>query len=95
MKYRDRFRHVLINPTEEQIVERDPLIAFSLYLSGRVNVLCSFADEIIDNLDRGFSGERVDGASVERAESLMWFWLPEHTRSCEQCTRPISASARG
>ncbi|MGO9231814.1 MAG: hypothetical protein ACLQKA_21690 [Bryobacteraceae bacterium] len=75
MKYRDRFRHVLINPTEEQIVERDPLIAFSLYLSGRVNVLCSFADEIIDNLDRGFSGERVDGASVERAESLMWFWL--------------------
>jgi hypothetical protein len=38
-------------------------------------VLCSFAAEIIENLDQGFSGESVDGGQVERAESLMWFWL--------------------
>ncbi|MDR3676234.1 MAG: hypothetical protein P4N24_12145 [Acidobacteriota bacterium] len=56
-------------------MERDPLIAFSHYLAGRVNVLCSFADEILENLDKGFSGQSVDGGRVERAESLMWFWL--------------------
>jgi hypothetical protein len=33
-------------------------------------VLCSFADEIIENLDTGFSGLCVDGGQVERAESL-------------------------
>jgi hypothetical protein len=75
VKYLERFQQPLVNPTWEQIVERDPLIAFSHYLSGWVHVLCSFADEIIENLDRGFSGQCVDGGRVERAESLMWFWL--------------------
>lgn len=75
MRYLERFQHTLVNPTWAQIVERDPLIAFSHYLSGRVNVLCSFADEIIENLNKGFSGQCVDGGQVERAESLMWFWL--------------------
>lgn len=75
MKYRERFKECLFNPTEDQIIERDPLIAFSFYLSGRVNVLCAFADEIVDNLDKGFSSECVDGERVERAESLMWLWV--------------------
>jgi hypothetical protein len=47
-----------INPTWEQIVERDPLIAFSHYLCGRVHVLFAFADEISINLDEGFSGDK-------------------------------------
>jgi hypothetical protein len=75
VRYLERFQKTLVNPTWAQTVEREPLIAFSHYLSGRVNVLCSFADEIIENLDKGFSGQRVDGGRVERAESLMWFWL--------------------
>jgi hypothetical protein len=74
VKYLERFQQTLVNPTWAQTVEREPLIAFSHYLSGRVNVLCSFADEIIENLDQGFS-ESVDGGQVERAESLMWFWV--------------------
>ncbi len=56
---------VLINPAWEQMVEQDPLIAFSWYLSGRKNVLLAIAVEIIENLDV----ERFD-----RAESLMWLW---------------------
>jgi hypothetical protein len=72
---RNRFKDVLINPTWEQVVEREPLIAFSHYLSGRANVLLSVADEIVDNLDQGFSGAVVDGSRVERAESLMWLWI--------------------
>jgi hypothetical protein len=75
VRYQERFQRTLVNPRLEQIVEREPLIAFSHYLSGRVNVLFSFADEIIENLDKGFSGQCVDGGRVTRAESLMWFWL--------------------
>ena len=75
MRYLERFQKTLVNPTWAQTVEREPLIAFSHYLSGRVNVLCSFADEIIENLDKGLSGSCVDGGRVERAESLMWFWV--------------------
>lgn len=74
MKYIDRFREVLINPTWEQIIERDPLIKFSFYLAGRVQVLATTADEIVDQLDNGFAGPCVDGGRVARAESLMWFW---------------------
>jgi len=69
-----RVRGLLINPTWEQVVQREPLIAFSFYLSGRINVLLAFADEIIENLDRGFSGMVKDGSRIERAESLMWLW---------------------
>jgi hypothetical protein len=75
MRYRQRFQQVLFDPTWEQIVEREPLMAFSHYLSGRVNVLCVFAEEIIENLDKGFAGQCVDGGRVERAGALMWFWL--------------------
>ncbi len=39
MRIRERFTKVLVNPTCNEIVERDPLIAFSHYLSGRVHVL--------------------------------------------------------
>ncbi len=75
MKYRERFQEVAFNPTWEQIVEREPLIAFSFYLSGRISVLSAFADEIIENLDVGFSGQGVNVGRIARAESLMWFWV--------------------
>jgi hypothetical protein len=74
MKMRERFDTALVNPTWEEIVERDPLIAFSHYLCGRVHVLIAVADEIIENLDYGFSAKCIDGGRVERAESLMWLW---------------------
>jgi hypothetical protein len=67
-------KDVLINPTWDQVVEREPLIAFSFYLSGRTNVLLDIADEIIGNLDQAFSAAIVDGGRVDRAESLMWLW---------------------
>ena len=74
-KFRKRFENVLINPTQEQIEDRDPLIAFSFYLCGRVHMLVAIADEIIENLDQGFSITVVNGGKVERAESLMWLWI--------------------
>jgi hypothetical protein len=44
-----RFQETLLNPTWVESVEREPLLAFSHHLSGRVSVLCSFAEEIIEN----------------------------------------------
>ncbi|MES2947745.1 MAG: hypothetical protein V4858_04305 [Pseudomonadota bacterium] len=72
---RDRFKQVLLNPTWEQIVERDPLVAYSHYLSGRVHVLLAIADEVVENLDEGFSVECINGGRLARAESLMWLWI--------------------
>ncbi len=71
---RSRIRKLLVNPTWEQIMEQDPIIAFSFYLSGRKNMLLDMADEIVENLDQGFSSAAVDGSRIERAESLMWLW---------------------
>jgi hypothetical protein len=75
MPLRDRFKHIMLNPTWEETVEREPLIAFSHYLCGRVSVLVSVADEIVDNLDEGFGVNFVDGGKVTRAETLMWLWV--------------------
>jgi hypothetical protein len=74
MPMQGRIKETLINPTWEQVVEHDPLIAFSFYLCGRKNVLFTIADEIIENLDQAFAETYIDGGRLERAESLMWLW---------------------
>jgi hypothetical protein len=67
---------VSINPTWEQSCEREPLLKFSLYLVGRVNVLLDLSDEIIRNLDQGFADSKcIHSAPIERAESLVWLWI--------------------
>ncbi|MEZ4777620.1 MAG: hypothetical protein R3D00_30880 [Bacteroidia bacterium] len=73
---KNRFE-VLINPTEEQVFEREPLMKFSFYLNSRHMVLISTLDEITENLDNGFSGFPsgvIDGSSIGHASSLMWYW---------------------
>ncbi|CBJ40560.1 hypothethical protein (plasmid) [Ralstonia solanacearum CMR15] len=72
MKYSERFKACLINPTQDEIFERDPVSVFSFYLAGRVCVLSKFADEIIENLEIGFSSQQIDGSRIVRSESLMW-----------------------
>jgi len=75
---------------------RDPLSTFSFYLSGRVNVLCGFAEEIIENLDKGFSSSTVDGGRISRAESLMWLWILgayEIVRTMVQAEKCFSSEA--
>jgi hypothetical protein len=65
---------VLINPTWEQEVKREPLLAFSFILSTRNNQLSTIADEILDLLDSGISEELIDGSKVTKAGILMWLW---------------------
>jgi len=69
------FDQPLINPTWDEVLEREPLRGFSHYLSGRANVLFSVADEILDNLDAGFATDSVDGGRVDRADMMMWLWI--------------------
>ncbi len=65
----------LINPTWEQSIAQEPLLKFSFYLSGRVNVLYEIGEEIITNLEKGFSDSIVNHSYVARAETLMWLWI--------------------
>ena len=69
-----RFIECLKNPTEEEMFTREPLMAFSFYLSGRNNVLLFLSDEIIDNLDNGFTGSTIQTGLVDRASTLLWLW---------------------
>jgi hypothetical protein len=64
----------LINPTWEQEVEREPLLAFSFILSTRNNQLSTIADEILDLLDSGISEKFIDGGQVTKAGILTWLW---------------------
>ncbi len=66
----------LVNPTEEEILAQEPLIAFSFYLSGRNNILLSVSDEIIEKFDKGFANDDcgLDCGLIGHASTLMWFW---------------------
>jgi hypothetical protein len=88
-----RFKEPLINPTEEEMFTREPLMAFSFYLSGRNNVLLSLSDEIIDNLDKGLAGPIIKGDFVDRASTLLWLWTLgayEVIRTISQATESFS-----
>lgn len=63
----------LINPTREEILEREPLIAFSFYLSDKNSLLLNLSDEILENLDKGF-GDKIDTKLIGDASSWTWFW---------------------
>lgn len=69
-----RIKECLVNPTEEEILTREPLIAFSFYLSDKNNILLSVSDEITENLDKGFTNNSIHTDLIGRASTLMWFW---------------------
>jgi hypothetical protein len=98
MRMRFRPKKVLINPTWDQTLEHYPLMGFSHYLTGRVEVLLAFADEIVENLDKAFSGTAIQEEFLTRAESLMWLWTLgayEVVRTMCQAKRCFSQKAIG
>jgi hypothetical protein len=78
MRLLDRLKETLVNPTWEQSVEREPLIAFSYYLSGRTNELLQVGDEIINHLDQGFANKDFINSTsadhIRQAGTLIWLW---------------------
>ncbi len=79
------------------MVEREPLLAFSFYLSGRVNVLLDLGDEIVALLDEGFADGCTYGDKIARASTLMWLWTLggyEVVRTISQASVCFSDSAQ-
>ncbi|WP_074766556.1 hypothetical protein [Magnetospirillum fulvum] len=92
-----RSRETLFNPTWEEMVESDPLLAFSFYLSGRVNVLLDLGDDIVALLDEGFAADCAYADKIERASTIMWLWTLgafEVVRTICQASSCFSPSAQ-
>jgi hypothetical protein len=68
------FKECLENPTEVEMFTREPLMAFSFYLSGRNNCLIYLSVEIVENLDKGFTGATLKAGLIDRASTLLWLW---------------------
>jgi len=64
----------LINPTEAEQIEREPLLKYSFYLSSKNNLLLNTIDVIIKKLNDGFSTSTINADKIGDASILTWFW---------------------
>ena len=64
----------LFNPTEEEMLNREPLLNYSFYLSSKNILLLNTIDTILENLDMGFSESSTNGDFISDASILTWFW---------------------
>ncbi len=64
----------LFNPTEEERLEREPLLKYSFYLSSKNILLLNTIDTIIENLDTGFSENFTNADVISDGSILTWFW---------------------
>jgi hypothetical protein len=71
----DRFKILLINPTEAEELNRETLLKFSFYLSSRVIQLLSLGEEIEGKLEVGLSEEIIDGRALGKSGVLAWLWV--------------------
>src|SRR5437870_2106154 len=60
------------NSQWERLLEREPLMKFSFYVSGRRNVLLDVQKQILGHLDDAFRESTVKMWHIEQAEGLMW-----------------------
>lgn len=74
--FRKNRMELLINPTIEQIYNREPLLKFSFYLSDKNNLLLSLGDEIAEAINDGFTPKEgtIHCGIIGEASSMMWFW---------------------
>jgi hypothetical protein len=71
----ERFQTVLVNSSEAEVLEREPLLKFSFYLSSRVVQLLVLGEEIKGKLHAGLSPDRFDGQAVGNVGVLAWLWV--------------------
>lgn len=64
----------LINPTEEERLDREPLLKYSFYLSSKNILLLDTIDTILEKLDSGFSEGFSNADIISDASILTWFW---------------------
>ena len=88
----------LFNPTEEERIEREPLLKYSFYLSSKNILLLDVLDEILKKLDTGFSEKSISAEIIGDASVLTWFWTLgayEMIRTMAQTKDCFSANING
>ena len=64
----------LFNPTEEEMIQREPLLRYSFFLSSKNNLLLNTIDTIKNKLDKGITKESINSDLVGDASILTWYW---------------------
>ena len=62
-------------PSIEEYEKHNPLVRYSFYANGRVQVLLGLSVEILAELDKAFSDDSVILHHLSRAEELSWLWI--------------------
>lgn len=65
----------LIDPTEKERIDREPLLNYSFFLSSKNILLLDMIDTIIGNLDSGFSSKPINSDLIGEASVFTWFWV--------------------
>jgi hypothetical protein len=61
--------------TFDEMADAEPLVRFSFYLAGRVQVLLGMQSEILDHLNNLSVDGPIDFDRVATAERLSWLWI--------------------
>ncbi len=64
----------LINPTDDEMIQREPLLKYSFYLSSKNNLLLNTIDTIKVKLEKGITEKLINADLVADASILTWFW---------------------
>jgi len=59
----------------DRMLDKEPLILFSLYTAGQVRTLQDVGKELLSLLESTIVPKSIDGASFNRAYGLFWLWV--------------------
>jgi len=62
-------------PIVERMLNENPLIAFSPFTHGQVEMLRDLGNHLFAELDRTIGVGEVDGPGFQRAYAMFWLWV--------------------
>ena len=62
-------------PIVERMLNENPLIAFSPFTHGQVEMLRDLGNHLFAELDRTIGVGEVDGPRFQRAYAMFWLWV--------------------
>ena len=62
-------------PIVERMLDENPLIAFSPFTHGQVEILRDLATRLFAELDRTIGAGQVDGQGFQRCYAMFWLWV--------------------
>src|SRR6266478_2222182 len=63
------------DPLVERMFNENPLIAFSPFTHGQVEILRDLSTRLFAELDRAIDAGEVDGQGFQRAYAMFWLWV--------------------